>query len=138
VDDYWAAERTHEDAKTIAMAASFVDEAFNFVNGLRREAQFHGVFKDYDRQITAGLHIFAARRLIDSGKPKDALGHFRQAWEINPKAVMRVWYKWVQAVGGTLGLGGLFLWYRSTRRRLQHHKRHLVVDERGIHWADLE
>jgi len=135
VDAYWAVERTHEDAKTIAMAADFVDEAFTFVDELREEVQFRDVFKKYDRRITAGLHVFAARRLIDSGMPKDALGHFKQAWQIDLKAVLRVWYKWVQAAGGALGLSGLFLWYRSSRRKLQHKKQRLVVDESGIHWA---
>ncbi len=31
MSDYWAVERTHADAKTIALAARFVDEAFALV-----------------------------------------------------------------------------------------------------------
>lgn len=134
VDAYWAVERTHEDAKTIAQAASFVDEAFGFVDGLRSEAQFQDVLRVYDRKITAGLHIFAARRLIDSGMPREALAHFRQAWRIEPGAVLKVWYKWVQAAGGALGLSRLFLWYRKVRRKLQHHRQSLVVEEERILW----
>ena len=134
VDAYWAVERTHEDAKTIAMAANFVDEAFNFVDGLRNEAQFQHVLEEQGKKITAGLHIFAARRLIDSEMSKEALRHFSQAWRVAPKSVLRVWYKWVQAVGGALGLSKLFLWYRSARRKLQHHRQRLTVDEGGVHW----
>lgn len=136
VDAYWAVERTHEDAKTIALAARFVDEAFSFVDGLRDEPQFEAVFQTHDRKIRAGLHIFSARRLIDSGKEKEALKHFKKAWKMAPKAVLRVWYKWVQALGGALGLSGLFLWYRKTRRKYQHQHWRLVVDEQGIHWVD--
>jgi glycosyltransferase involved in cell wall biosynthesis len=135
VDEFWAVERTHEDAKTIALSAQFVDEAFNFVDGLKAEDQFEDVLNRHDRKIRAGLHIFSARRLIDSGDPKAALKHFKAAWSIEPKAVLEVWYKWVQALGGTLGLSGLFLGYRRTRRKLTHKDQKLVVDRDGIRWV---
>jgi hypothetical protein len=134
VNEYWAVERTHEDAKTIARAGDFVDEAFNFVDSLRSDIEFDEVFRSHDQKIRAGLHIFAARRLIDSGLPKDALKHFKEAWRIKASAVMEVWYKWVQATGGALGLSGMFLWYRKIRRKIEHRKQHLVVDETGIQW----
>jgi glycosyltransferase involved in cell wall biosynthesis len=136
VDEYWAVERTHEDAKTIAMSARFVDEAFRFVEGLRSEPQFMDVFQRHDQKIRAGLHIFSARRLIDSSQPKKALAHFSQAWKIDQKAVLRVWYKWVQALGGAIGLGKLFFAYREIRRKLQHQRKRLVVSDEGIAWKD--
>lgn len=134
VDVYWAVERTHEDAKTIAQSAKFVEEAFIFLESLRQETQFVDVFKAHDQKIRAGLHIFSARRLIDAGQLKNALGHFKQAWRIEPRAVLALWYKWVQALGGVMGLDGLFLWYRKTRRKLTHRGKRLVVDENGVHW----
>lgn len=136
VDAYWAVERTHEDAKTTAMAAQFVDEAFKFVNGLRSDPGFDAVFQAHDRKIRAGLHIFSARRLIDSSMPGKALKHFRQAWKIDPQAVWQVWYKWVQALGGLIGLEKLFLWYRQTRRKIKHHNNVLVVSDTGIEWKN--
>lgn len=136
VDEYWAVERTHEDAKTIAQSARFVEEAFNFVDGLRSEPQFDAVFKLHDKKIRAGLHVFSARRLIDSAQPAEALNHFKQAWNIDPKAVLKVWYKVLQALGGAVGLGALFLGYRRLRRKLQHQYRTLVVNEDGIEWKN--
>ena len=138
VDAFWAVERTHEDAKTIALSAKFVDEAFNFIDGLRSEPQFQAALAQHGQKIQAGLHVFSARRLIDSGEPKQALKHFRQAWSIQPRAVLKVWYKWVQALGGALGLSGLFLGYRQVRRRLSHHEQRLVVDQDGIRWEKSE
>ena len=134
VPSYWAVERTHEEAKTIAQSARFVDEAFNFIGGLREEPKFSAIIKNHAEQIEAGLHIFSARRLIDAGQPRNALRHFWSAWQINPQSVLSVWYKWVQALGGSLGLGGLFLWYRKTRRKIQHNQRKLVADHQGIRW----
>ncbi len=136
VPAYWAVERTHEAAKTIAQSARFVDEAFNFVDSLNSDPKFRQVIENNEKQINAGLHIFSARRLIDAGQPRKALAHFKSAWRIQPRAVLDVWYKWVQALGGALGLGGLFLWYRQTRRKLQHDQRRLVVDRQGIHWKE--
>lgn len=134
VEQYWAVERTHEEAKTIALAANFVDEAFNFIESLKTDPQFETVFKEHDEEIKVGLHIFSARRLIDSDMHQKALRHFRQAWKINPKSVLKVWYKWAQAFGGALGLGGLFLWYRQTRRKLQHQQQKLVIEPGKIYW----
>lgn len=134
VDEFWAVERTHQDAKTIALSANFVAEAFDFVSGLHSEPQFKHVLETHDRKIKAGLHVFSAKRLIDSGQPKKALEHFKKAWEIKPKAVLQVWYKWVQALGGVMGLSGLFTWYRNIRRKIQYQRRKLVVDENGIRW----
>ncbi|MCB2213784.1 glycosyltransferase [bacterium] len=135
VSEYWAVERTHEDAKTIAQAAQFVDEAFGFVESLRDDPAFAPTFAEHGQEIEAGLHIFSARRLIDSSRPKEALSHFRQAWQIDRQAVMRVWYKWLQALGGALGLSGLFLRYRRIRRKLTHRHQRLTVDSEGIRWV---
>lgn len=134
VDEYWAVERTHEKAKTIAQSARFVEEAFDFVAGLDSEPQFRKVLGQHDCKIRAGLHIFSARRLIDAGMFKKALHHFNEAWKIKPTIVLKFWYKWVQALGGAIGLGGLFMWYRKTRRKLQHQRKKIGVDGQGIHW----
>ncbi len=134
VDAYWAVERTHEDAKTIAQAENFVDEAFAFIEELQTKPVFASVFEDHHQKIRSGLHVFSARRLIDSGKPKAALRHFKYAWHIEPESVLSVWYKWLQALGGAIGLQGVFLKYREIRRKLQHKQKKLVVQDNRIYW----
>ena len=134
VDQYWAVERTHESAKTISQAGDFVDEAFKFIEGMRSNVEINGAFRENNEKIRAGLHVFSARRLIDSGNPKKALKHFKYAWNIRPKSVLEVWYKWVQALGGAVGLQGLFLWYRKTRRKLKHQGKKLIVEKNRIGW----
>ena len=137
VDAYWAFERTHEEAKTISLSANFVTEAEKLIESLRSDPDFEQVFDEHSEKIQAGVHIFSARRLIDAGIYRKALGHFTKAWHIDRKAVLTVWYKFLQALGGVLGLGGLFLLYRKIRRKLQHQRRRLVVDRKDIHWEQV-
>lgn len=135
VDEFWAVERTHESAKTIAQARAFVDEAFRLVPALETDLAYRPVFETGRDGIFAGLYVFAARRLIDAGEPGAALSHFKSAWAYSPARVLRMWYKVVQAAGGGLGLGKAFLYYRQARRRLQHGGRQLLVTENGVRWA---
>jgi glycosyltransferase involved in cell wall biosynthesis len=134
IPETWAVERTHSDAKTIAQAARFVEEAFHLLPELEKQSLFQSVFASNKRQIYAGLHLFAARRLIDAGQPRQALEHFRQAFRLSPRKVAQIWYKLLQAIGGAIGLGSLFLGYRLLRRKLQHTGQHLIVDELGVRW----
>jgi glycosyltransferase involved in cell wall biosynthesis len=134
VDEFWAVERTHGEAKTIAQAADFVEEAFGLINSLQSVPPFNKVFEQHRTEIMAGLHIFAAKRLIDAGKPARAMHHFRQAFQFSPGTVGKVWYKLAQALGGVLGLNRLFLLYRSSRRKVQHGARRMEVGAEGVHW----
>jgi glycosyltransferase involved in cell wall biosynthesis len=135
VDEFWSVERTHSDAKTIAQSAQFVDEAFRFIKSLEEDPSYEPVFIHHRKDIYAGLHIFAARRLLDAGQPGLALDHFQQATRFSFSKVLLMWYKVVQALGCAIGLDGLFLYYRRTRRRLQHRSSFLVVNDSGVSLA---
>lgn len=135
IPQVWAVERTHLDAKTIAQAARFVEEVAQLLPKLEVDPLFQPVFATQGKTIYAGLHVFAAKRLIDARQPSQALSHFRQAWRYSPASVSRAWYKVLQALGGALGLSSLFLAYRHSRRRLQHHTQQLLVDEQGVRWV---
>jgi hypothetical protein len=137
IAEFWSVERTHSDAKTIAQAAYFVDEAFQFIQSLEHDPIFQPVITRSQSSLFAGLHVFAGKRLIDADEPRLALDHFRQAWQLSPKVVLRAWYKVVQALGNSVGLDRLFLAYRKTRRRIQHHGQQLRLDELGVHLVDI-
>ena len=134
VPQVWALERTHQDAKTITYAARFVDEARQLLPSLEMQPLFQPVFASQRRQIYAGMHVFAGKRLIDSSQPRQALIHFGQALRLSPAVALRAWYKIVQALGGSLGLSGLFLAYRRARRRLTHRPQQWIIDEQGGRW----
>lgn len=135
VPEYWAVERTHASAKTTAQATMFVDEAFRFIPSIKKDPLVSTVFAQHENEIYAGLNVFAGRRYIDAGLPRQALGFFWRALRIRPAAVIRYWFKVVQALGGVLGLGKIFLAHRSLRRRIRHGSRRLVVTDQGINWV---
>ena len=137
VDEFWAVERTHQGAKTTAQAMKFVEEAFHLIPILKQDPAFKPVFERYTKEIDAGLQIFGGKRAIDAGLPGQALTYFRTAWQISPLSVLKVWYKVLQALGGRLGFGGLFLAYRKLRRELSHRSRQLAVSENGVHWKSV-
>ena len=137
VDEFWAVERTHEGAKTTAQAMKFVEEAFHLIPILKQDPAFKPVFERYGKEIDAGLQIFGGKRAIDAGLPGQALTYFRSAWQISPLSVLKIWYKVLQAFGGFLGFGGLFLAYRKLRRELSHRSRQLAVSENGVHWKSV-
>ena len=120
VRSYWALERTHAEAKTIARAGDFVAEARRLLEAAAGDARLAATMTQHARRIDAGFNVFAARRLIDAGQYRLAFRHVLTALRRHPPTVARYWYKFVQAAGSALGLAGVFFWYRRTRRRLQH------------------
>lgn len=135
VPETWAVERTHAEAKTAAQPLSFVQEALRLIEIMRQEEEFKPIFAREGRAIDAGLHIFAGRRMIDAGLFREAAGEFGQALRLDAPRALRFWYKMVQAAGGALGLGKLFLAYRSLRRKTWHGRQRLSVTPQGITWV---
>jgi glycosyltransferase involved in cell wall biosynthesis len=134
VSGYWAVERSHETAKTISLAAHYGPDAFALMDILQQDPLFTSLISSHHDEIYAGLHVFHGRRLIDARQPRQALEQFWRAFRLHPGTVLRVWFKVVQALGGSIGLGDLFMGYRRLRRRLQNRSQQLIVDERGVYW----
>lgn len=135
VAQWWAVERTHAAAKTVAQADGFVTEAIGLIDRLRSDPELGAVVRDHSRRIQGGLHVFAGRRYIDAGQPRRALQHFARALAQDPRAVARVWYKVLQASGQALHLGSIFLGYRQARRRLRHGRQRMILGEDGVRWS---
>lgn len=131
VDGFWALERSHQDAKTVAQAADFVAEAERMIEWAAQEPSLEDVVQEHKRRIHAGLNVFAARRLIDAGAHRVAFGHLMRAARLHPKTVARYWYKVVQAGFSAIGLSPLFLGYRSLRRRVQYRGRQVDPSQPG-------
>lgn len=124
---FWALERTHPEAKTIAQSAAFADEARRLIEWAEGVDGLGEQIREHHRRVYAGLNVFSARRLIDAGQYGKALRHLLRASLLHPWTVARYWYKVVQAGLSFIGLAGLFEWYRRTRRRLRFRGRKVEV-----------
>jgi glycosyltransferase involved in cell wall biosynthesis len=131
VPSYWAVERTHEKAKTVAQTGTFVEEAAILLHRAESSPVLGDLINANDRKVRASLHAFAARRMIDGGEHKEATSEIFKAFFADPRVGFRYWYKALQASLSAVGLGRLFLAYRNVRRRIQHRKRHVVMTENG-------
>ena len=128
---FWAVERTHEKAKTVAMTGTFVEEASELIRRAEESPVLGDLISANDRKVRSSYHAFAARRMIDGGEHRKATSEIFNAFITDPRIGLRYWYKAVQASLSAVGLESIFLGYRNTRRRLQHRDRHMVMTERG-------
>jgi glycosyltransferase involved in cell wall biosynthesis len=131
VPSFWAVERTHESAKTIAQAATFVSEAEHMIDAAKVSQVFGPIIMENQHRVYASLHAFAARRLIDAGKYRQAVQRMYKALFTSPQVFMKYWYKAVQAIAGMLGLEKMFLKYRELRRKIQYIESYIVVGQSG-------
>jgi glycosyltransferase involved in cell wall biosynthesis len=136
VPAFWALERTHPGAKTIAQAAKFVSEAEQLIAWAEETQTLGEIVRRHRRRVQAGLNVFAARRLIDAGQYSNAFSRLIRATGQHAPTVARYWYKVVQAGFSAIGLGGAFEWYRRTRRRLQYRGERVDLYDRVTSLAD--
>lgn len=132
---FWAVERTHAGAKTIAQASAFVEEAQRMIARVGDSKDLGPLVRAHRRQIGASLDLFAAKRLIDAGDYRLALERYRAAARQSPVRALRFWYKAVQAAMGVMGLDGIFLAYRKARRRVETRGARITMGPSGAELA---
>ena len=135
VDGFWSVERSHESAKTISLAAHYGEDALVLMDQLRLQPQLGEVIAAHEKEIYAGIHAFHGRRLIDARQYRRAFNEFWQAFRLHPPTAAWLWFKALQAMGGMVGLGGVFLAFRDFRRSLHNGTKTLAVNEQGPHWV---
>lgn len=128
VPAFWALERTHAEAKTIAQAGAFVEEAERLVAWARQTSELGQLVEREEQRVCAGLNVFAARRLIDAGEHRAAVRRLARAVTQHPPTVARYWYKVVQATLSAAGLAFAFEAYRRARRRLKFRGRKVQLE----------
>jgi glycosyltransferase involved in cell wall biosynthesis len=131
VPSFWAVERTHIQAKTVAQAAVWVEEGRDFIERAESDPMLGPIIEDDKRSFNASFQAFAARRLIDAHRFRAAVGCLLKALSMDPAVVLRYWYKLVQAFFSWIGFHRVFLLYRSLRRRIQFSGRKVIIGEQG-------
>ena len=138
IPETWSVERTHESAKTIAQASTFVDEAFRLIPQLQKKTEYQPVFSNSEKRILGGLQLFATKRYLDSKQYRRGLLHYFKGFFLDPWGAIRIWRKLIQALVGSIGLADAFMIYRRKRRAIQFHRRQLIVGPTGVSWLDTQ
>ena len=99
----WAAARIHSDAKNVAHAEKFGEEAFRLANWLCEDPRFYPLSANIFKKIWAGAHRLNAFYLVEAGKHKEALKSYAQMLRYQPipsgNTLRRMVYAALSAVG---------------------------------------
>lgn len=99
----WAAARIHSDAKNVAHAEKFGEEAFRVAKWLCEDPRFYPLSANIFKKIWAGAHRLNAFYLVEAGKYKEALKAYAQMLRYQPfpsgNTLRRMAYAALSAVG---------------------------------------
>jgi glycosyltransferase involved in cell wall biosynthesis len=102
-----AAGRYHAEAKNIAQAARFGQEAYTVLAWMQSNPELAGRCAKISNRIWAGAHRYNARYLLDGNQPGPALKSYWKSFLAHPRTALVEWHRMVFAVLSVLGLGGL-------------------------------
>ncbi|MFU8772933.1 MAG: glycosyltransferase family 2 protein, partial [Anaerolineales bacterium] len=83
-----ACARYHSQAKNIAQAAGFGNEAYRILEWMQNQSQLAEQLKQHRRRILAGAHRFNARYLLDGGMALKALIYYFRALGLHPATAL--------------------------------------------------
>jgi GT2 family glycosyltransferase len=118
VPQVWAAARHHPQAKNVAQAAAFGQEAFRILNWMATQPDLASHLTAHRRRIEAGAHRLNARYLLDGGLPGAALQAYARALALSPGFALQHWQRMLYAVLSLMGGRGLARIYYRWRRSL--------------------
>ncbi len=120
--------RQHAQAKNVAQAAGFGEEAYRIVTWMASQPEFGAVLAAESRRVEAAAHRFNARYLLDGGQALPALRAYLRSLALHPQAALQEWQRILFAALSLVGLGSLGpLYYRLKRRSLPASMRSLGI-----------
>ncbi|HUF38333.1 MAG TPA: glycosyltransferase family 2 protein [Anaerolineales bacterium] len=118
VPELWAFARQHPDAKNVAQAERFGEEAHRIVDRLRTDPAYAEIYPANERRIRAAALRFEARYLLDAGRDRAAFRTYLRSLRTHPATAFVEWHRIIFAGLSAIGLGGLgAVYYRRKRRR---------------------
>lgn len=109
-----AKARFHSQAKNVAQAARFGEEAYRIAEWMAVEPGLAERLPRLKRRVWAGAHRINARYLLDGGQPGTALKAYLRALAVHPPTALSEWHRMVYALLSLAGLGKLKpLFYRA-------------------------
>jgi GT2 family glycosyltransferase len=111
-----AAARFHAEAKNVAQAARFGQEAYLILDWMQTQPGLQPLLIANQRRIRAGAHRINARYLLDGGQAGPALRAYGQSLMQHPPTALRESHRMVYALLALVGLGRLKNIYYRLRR----------------------
>jgi glycosyltransferase involved in cell wall biosynthesis len=98
-----ASARHHAQAKNVAHAERFGEEAFRILAWMQEQPDLAVLLKSHRRRIEAGAYRLSARYLLDGGQPGPALKAYGHALWLSPAFALQHWRRMVYAAASLAG-----------------------------------
>ena len=129
VPQVWAFARHHAQAKNVAQAPRFGEEAFRVLAWMQTQPRLADLVARDRRTVMAMAHRFNARYLLDGGFAWPALRAYTRSFTANPRIALQEWHRILFAGLSLVGLGRLGqVYYRAKRNRLPGSLRKLGIE----------
>jgi glycosyltransferase involved in cell wall biosynthesis len=102
----WAQGRFHPQAKNVAEAEKFGEEAYRIAEWISNDRRFKEMYQEIAPQVWAGADRINARYLLDAGKPRKAWDTYIHGMKHNVGIILPEWYRMVYCILAMIGLTG--------------------------------
>ena len=118
VPKLWAFARHHADAKNVAQAPKFGEEAYKVLSWMMTQPALVEIIQEDSKAVMSMVHRFNGRYMLDGGQGWLAFkSYLRSLWN-DPRIALQEWHRILFSVLSILGLGRLgSLYYRAKRSR---------------------
>lgn len=103
-DKLWAAARFHLEAKNIAQAEKFGQEAYRLVEWMEKNPDLNQLFIDHSKQIIAGAHRMDARYLLDGERYAESVKTYWQGMKLDFMTIFPEIHRMTYAIFAPIGL----------------------------------
>ena len=119
VPKLWAFARHHADAKNVAQAPRFGEEAFHVFAWMQSQPDLAEIISQNENIIMAMLHRFTARYLLDGGLAWKSLQSYGRSLLYSPRIALQEWHRILYSVLSVMGLSQLGeIYYHRQQKKL--------------------
>ncbi len=98
IPSFWAASRSHGQAKNVAFAAGFSDEILQLLTWIETDPKLAALFEEDQNRIKGGAYRLSARYLLDGDFPAKAFKQYCQAIRFWPSYALNHWRRMIFAL----------------------------------------
>lgn len=112
-----SAARYHADAKNVAQAPRFGEDAFVVYDWMQKEPGLQALLDKNRKKVLSGLYRFNARYLLDGDKPKEALRFYWKSLINHAPSALVEWKRMAYCMAALLGFSGIRRRYLEQREK---------------------